>query len=266
MGEQGTQPGLVRTNRRVRTAAFAYTFITIGAHLWPQGAPAGTWVFLALQFLVYPQLVYWRATRSAHPNRAERDNLYLDAALLGAWSAFLGFPTWITFGMVGATLLNAAVNRGAHGAAVSVGCSLAGAAAWVAVGGLRHLPMTSDVVTAMASVGALAYATSVGYVVHKQTQRLQKARLELAESEARYRMLAENAADLIAMVDERGRWLYTSPSLERVLEPADLAIGADAFAKLHPDDADRARNAVARAAATGRAREMSVRMVDREGR
>ena len=47
------------------------------------------------------------------------------------------------------------------------------------------------------------------------------------------------------MVDNEGRWLYASPSYERVLERADLEPGADAFLRVHPDDAARARMAVA---------------------
>ena len=33
---------------------------------------------LAAQFLLYPHVVYWRARLSPKPNRAERDNLFLD--------------------------------------------------------------------------------------------------------------------------------------------------------------------------------------------
>jgi len=79
-------------------------------------------------------------------------------------------------------------------------------------------------------------------------------------------MIAENAADLIAMVDEQGHWIYASPSYHRVLDAQVLDAGTDAFARFHPDDAELARNAVSRAAATGRSREISVRLVDREGR
>jgi PAS domain S-box-containing protein len=68
------------------------------------------------------------------------------------------------------------------------------------------------------------------------------------------------------MVDHNGCWLYTSPSYERVLEPADLQPGVDAFQRLHPDDATLARIVVGRVAASGRSREIPLRLVDREGR
>jgi len=86
------------------------------------------------------------------------------------------------------------------------------------------------------------------------------------ESEVRYRLLAENAADLVALVDQDGHWLYSSPSFEAVLGPAQLATGADAFACAHPDDAERARTAVRRSAGTGKPRELQLRLLDRTGR
>src|SRR5262249_40119603 len=68
------------------------------------------------------------------------------------------------------------------------------------------------------------------------------------------------------MVDHEGRWLYTSPSYERVLGRPDLQPGVDAFRRMHPDDAARARTAVGNVAATGRSREVALRLVDRDGR
>ena len=114
--------------------------------------------------------------------------------------------------------------------------------------------------------GILAYTCAVGYVVYRQNRRLVCTRDKLKASEERYRLIAENVADLIGMVDNEGRWLYASPSYERVLERADLEPGVDAFLRVHPDDAARARMAVGRVAATGRSREIVLHLVDREGR
>ena len=258
---------LVRTNHRVRTVAFAFCFVVVGVVFWQRdGAGPMAWSLAALQFLVYPQLIYWRAKLSSQATRAELDNLFIDAVLLGAWCAELGFPTWITYLFVGATTLNAVVNRGASGVAWSLVCTVAGAVLWATVRRVDYAPMTSDLVTALCVAGSLCYAGMVGYVVHTQTRRLAAARDELRASEERYRLIAENAGDLIAMLDHEGRWLYTSPSYQRVLDPADLAPGANALRRVHPDDAERARVGVLRAAATGRPREIAMRLVDREGR
>jgi PAS domain S-box-containing protein len=68
------------------------------------------------------------------------------------------------------------------------------------------------------------------------------------------------------MVDGDGKWLYASPSYASVLDEADARPGADAFLRAHPDDGERARLAVRRAIATAKPRELSLRLVDREGR
>src|SRR5687768_13511735 len=237
-------PKLVRINYTARALAFAYAAVPLGLHLATLRPSTAAWVLLALQFLVYPHLLLLRARYSRRPARAELDNLYLDAVLLGAWAAYLGFPTWITYSLGAATTLNAAVNRGAWGMAVSVACSLAGALLWGAIGGWHYGPMTGDLVTALCALGALVYTAGIGYVVYLKNRRIARTRDALRASEERYRLIAENAADLIALVDHESRWLYTSPAYKRVLDEADLAPGADAWGRAHPDDAEHARVAV----------------------
>ncbi|HVL35958.1 MAG TPA: PAS domain S-box protein [Burkholderiales bacterium] len=259
-------PQLVRTNYTVRTAAFAYCCVALGVHLWEREATAAAWVLLALQFLVYPHLAYWRAMQSARPSRAELDNLLIDSALLGAWVAHLGFPAWIAYMLLGATLLNAVVNRGLPGAALSAAFAAAGAALYVGIAQWRYEPETSALVSALCFAGVLGYTCAVGAVVHRQNRRLARARDAVRASEERYRLIAENVADLVAMVDENGGWIYTSPSYARILDGADLEPGADSLRRAPPDDADKARLALLRVAATGRPRDIALRLVDREGR
>ena len=255
-------PSFVRINRLVRSAAFAWCLLTIGLYLWPRSPGAIAWSLLVAQFVVYPQFVYWRAVYSAHPNRAERDNLLLDSTLLGAWSAYLGFPLWITFMMISAATLNAVINRGGIGVAFSLACSSLGAVIGVALSGWRFTPETSTLVTFMCFIGGLTYTCGVGYVVWIQTRGLAAARDEVRRSEERYRLIAENADDLVAMVDAEGRWLYTSPSHARLFEVAELEPGGDVYKRIHPDDAGDLRKAFK----AGQPRELGLRLVDREGR
>ena len=257
---------LVRTNYAVRTGAFAYCFLALGLHLVERGVSLVPLTLFTLQFLVYPHLLYYRAMHSARPTRAELDNLYIDSTLFGLWAAYLGFPTWITYALIGSTMLNATVNRGMQGALFSLGCSAAGAALYLAIGKFTYSPVTSDLVSTLCFFGILAYTCSVGYVVYLQNRRIVRGRDQLRTSEERYRLIAENVADLVGMVDHNGRWLYASPSYERVLDAGDLEVGVDAFRRVHPDDADHARVAVLRSSATGKSREVALRLVDREGR
>jgi PAS domain S-box-containing protein len=261
---EGTR--LVRTNHVVRSTAFAYCLLPIGLYLLEHGAGAAAWVLAGLLFGVYPQIVYWRATRSASPARAELDNLLLDAALLGAWSSYLGFPRWIAFSLIASAMLNAAVNRGLSGVLLSLACSAAGAILVVLINGLHFEPEMSTSLAILCINGFLAYIAAVGGVVYRQNRRLAAARDALARSEERYRLIAENASDLVAMLDGEGRWLYASPSYAKVIPEEELAAGGDAFRRLHPDDAEQARAALARVQATGKPRELSWRLVDREGR
>jgi PAS domain S-box-containing protein len=258
---------LAQLNYAVRSGAFAYCFVTIGVYLLERGGAGwGTWTLLAAQFLLYPHAMYWRALRSPHPNRAEGDNLFIDSALLGVWAAALGFPTWISYNIVGAALLNAVINRGGAGMLWAALCSVAGAILWALIAGFDYRPQTSELVTWLCLLGSVIYVSTVGYVIHLQTRRLATARDALSKGEARYRLIAENAADLIAMVDEASAWLYTSPSYQRLLRDVDLAPGADAWQRAHPDDAEQGRAAVRRVANSGKPRDLAMRLVDRDGR
>ncbi len=61
----------------------------------------------------------------------------------------------------------------------------------------------------------------------------------LAESEARYRLLAEHATDVITRHDADGNCIYASPAVERLLglDPQTL-VGRPVIQMVHPDDRD----------------------------
>jgi PAS domain S-box-containing protein len=259
-------PRFVRINYAIRTGAFAFSFVVIGLHGWEKAYGTLFWALLAAQFLAYPHLLYLRARWSREPVQAEVQGMLLDAACFGAWIGALHFPLWIAYGALFSTALNMASVRGVQGALASMAATGSGAAIAVAAGDFRFEPATSAGVTALCFFGSLAYCAAIGNVMHRQSRRVAAARDDKLRSEARYRLLAENAADLIGLIDADGRWLYASPSYERVLQERDLEPGADAFRRVHPDDADAARIAVRRAAASRKGLELVMRLVDREGR
>jgi len=70
------------------------------------------------------------------------------------------------------------------------------------------------------------------------------------ESERRYRLIAQSADDLIALVDQAGRALYLSPSHERVLGlPVAATIGQPLVESLHIENIDAAGEAFTHALA-----------------
>jgi len=67
-----------------------------------------------------------------------------------------------------------------------------------------------------------------------------RAREELQASEQRFRLLIENASDLITVVDELGVVRFQSPASQRVLgQPAEQLLGRNMLELVHPEDVRR---------------------------
>lgn len=92
------------------------------------------------------------------------------------------------------------------------------------------------------------------------------ARQRLTESEARFRLLAENASDVIYLVDTTGRCQWVSPSVQQVLgwAPGELE-GRPMTELVHPDDLPVAQRARQQALAGGSDRHVELRYRTRDG-
>ena len=65
-----------------------------------------------------------------------------------------------------------------------------------------------------------AAVAGLAIVVLYQWLRMHRARMEWKKGDELFRIVAENAADMIALVDIKGRRLYNSPSYKRILATA----------------------------------------------
>lgn len=103
------------------------------------------------------------------------------------------------------------------------------------------------------------------YSIHQQIQ-IQRIRRQLAEREELFRLISENAADMIAVVDIQGRRIYNSISYERVLGySAEEIEQSFAFEHIHPDDRETVRNAEEDARRTGSGKTVEYRFRHRDG-
>src|SRR5258708_14432089 len=139
---------LVRMDSGSGAGALADCFLVIGVHGSELGPGAVFWGLLALTFLVYPRFVYLLGRSSSRPKKTESISMYVDAALLGAWTGGLHFPLWIAYAAFFSTSLNATFLGGVPGGLWSIASFCFGAALPVAALGLPYAPETSDAVPA----------------------------------------------------------------------------------------------------------------------
>ena len=84
---------------------------------------------------------------------------------------------------------------------------------------------------------------------HDVTEQ-KRAEQRLRESEERFRLIAENVGDLVAMIDTEGRRLYNSPSYRTVFGGA-MEPGTDSFREIHPEDRERIQEVFRETVRTG---------------
>ncbi|MGC1934195.1 MAG: PAS domain S-box protein, partial [Candidatus Acidiferrales bacterium] len=102
------------------------------------------------------------------------------------------------------------------------------------------------------------------YVVFQQFQ-IYRFRRRLGEREELFRLISENAADMIALVNADGRRLYSSPSYKRLLGYSDKELQETTiYEQIHPDDLSlvTATANEARQSGTGRRVEYRIRRKD----
>ncbi len=103
------------------------------------------------------------------------------------------------------------------------------------------------------------------YTIYQQLQ-IQRMRNQLLEREQLFRLITENAADMIAVVDNNGNRIYNSPSYEHILGFSSEELKkTSAFEQIHVDDREKVLNAAAYARIHGRGKAIEYRMRDKSG-
>lgn len=92
------------------------------------------------------------------------------------------------------------------------------------------------------------------------------ARRKFANRDELFRIITENAADMIALVDMKRKRLYNSPSYKRILgySPAELS-ETTSFEQIHQDDRFKVLEAARQARETGVGKTLQYRMRHRNG-
>lgn len=127
-----------------------------------------------------------------------------------------------------------------------------------------HIPVVYDLREWVRGLAALVLLFDI-YTVYQQLQ-LQQVRRRLAERDELFQLITENAADMIAVVDDHGHRLYNSPAYEKVLGySAEELNSGNSIDQVHPSDRERIVQAASKARITGQGQRLEYRMRHKDG-
>ena len=99
-----------------------------------------------------------------------------------------------------------------------------------------------------------------------QQYRMYQVDRNSQKREELFQIVTENAADMIALVDVKGRRLYNSPAYERVLGYTPTELGeTSSFEQIHPDDRFRVLEAARAARESGVGQRLEYRIKHKDG-
>ncbi|MDI6804419.1 MAG: GAF domain-containing protein [Bacteroidota bacterium] len=110
-------------------------------------------------------------------------------------------------------------------------------------------------------------AQVLNYVSGQVVNAIEHKRAEesLRQSEEQFRLISENVADLIAVLDFEGRRMYSSPSYKNILGNLDELRGTDSFKEIHPDDRDKIKAIFHETVRTGIGQRAEYRFIKKNG-
>src|ERR1700691_3548150 len=96
--------------------------------------------------------------------------------------------------------------------------------------------------------------------------RIYRIHRESKKREELFQIVTENAADMIALVDVKGKRLYNSPAYKRVLGYSAAELGeTSSFDQIHPEDRFKVLEAAREARATGIGKKLDYRIRHKDG-
>jgi diguanylate cyclase (GGDEF)-like protein len=210
---------MVRVNHVNRSICFVMAFSLLALTLWDRSLGLEVWGVLILNCFAYPQLVYWAGTRVSHPRRCEQAAMLLDAALFGAWSAYLGFPGWISFTLVASVLVGLTLTQGLRAGLLGM------LSAALAVGvvyiwrGLDIQFETTPLQTGLSMLWLIAYLLLGASNAYQRAFELLRARQQLSVGLDEIRTLQSRLSDMANRDSLTGLFnrRFFSDTLEREL-------------------------------------------------
>lgn len=127
-----------------------------------------------------------------------------------------------------------------------------------------HLQYLLFIVLGVTVGGLLIESYEKLYRIISEKKKVEKT---LEESEAKYRLIAENTSDLIMVVDQDSRVSYLSPSHEKSLGyPLEEMVAKGLLKFIHPEDISGFQNTIKRIFADKESHPMEFRMLHKNGR
>ncbi|HLZ91374.1 MAG TPA: PAS domain S-box protein [Candidatus Acidoferrum sp.] len=103
------------------------------------------------------------------------------------------------------------------------------------------------------------------YTLYQQLQ-IHRMRRKLIRGEELFRLISENAADMIAVVDMDGKRIFNSFSYEKVLGYSLQELQkSSSFEQIHPEDREKVREAAEQARCTGLGKPLEYRVRHKDG-
>jgi cell cycle sensor histidine kinase DivJ len=208
-------------------------YLGVGGKPSLYGAAAFLWLLSPIGIAIFLA----RTGRLAAAHFASAANL----AGLVAYCAWLtgGLSSWLIPWMVVVPVEAALANdrrivawaAGAAGLSLAV---LAAAPAFAQTPADDLLPLSPTLLSLIGAASAMSYAAALAAMVQLVQRRSQSA---VRAGEDRYRLLAENATDMITRHDEKGRVLFASFAAQQLFgEPAQKLAGDGLFERVHVAD------------------------------